>query len=297
MSYCLLYGLKTWDPTWLEKFWPSQRLNKAAMELGLGPHDWEMRLCPLPEELPSFLENCQKEVFLLRGEISPAVWEGLEKDGRLTVNSAGAGLLARDKLRSASFFNRLGISHPATKELVPEGLQTVGEGREAESLPFPLPFVIKPRYGKMGRGVELIESEAAYRMRDIDTPYIAQEYVKASHGRDIRFFFADWEDGSDFACVERRADGFLSNASQGAMMLPFDPPQNLVSMARKVFKASGLAYGSIDFLIANSENTGFTVCEMNGSPGFEELERCIGRDAARAIIRTLIGQKRKDKHA
>jgi glutathione synthase/RimK-type ligase-like ATP-grasp enzyme len=217
--------------------------------------------------------------------------------------------LPRDKYRSAAFFSSLGLAHPRTVSFsLPPGAGQAPEPNDAsqsprapglivQPLPLPLPFVAKPRYGKMGRGVALIASEAdwlAYA-REYSSgkasagEFLAQDYIAASHGRDIRFFFAAWPKGRPWVCVQRRGQGFLSNAHAGGSMSPYEPPAGLIAAAERAFAASGLSYGSVDFLFADEEGSDFFICELNGCPGFEELERSCGLDAATAIVRAAIG--------
>jgi glutathione synthase/RimK-type ligase-like ATP-grasp enzyme len=85
----------------------------------------------------------------------------------------------------------------------------------------------------------------------------------------------------------RRAPGFLSNAHAGGTMEAFSPPIELQCEARRIFAASGLVYGTVDFLFANEGGSGFVVCELNANPGFEELERVLNIDVAAAIIASV----------
>ncbi|PKL07454.1 MAG: hypothetical protein CVV51_14010, partial [Spirochaetae bacterium HGW-Spirochaetae-7] len=52
--------------------------------------------------------------------------------------------------------------------------------------------------------------------------------------------------------------------------------------------ASGLAYGTVDFLFADESGKAFTVCEINSCPGFEEFERVTRLDAAGAILSSAL---------
>ena len=168
----------------------------------------------------------------------------------------------------------------------------------------------------MGRGVALMEDAEQWSdylaiAKDTGQAIIAQDFIRAAPGRDVRFFFADFEDGPSTAvdgpstaagsssvaagtgstpgwiCVMRSAPGFLSNAHAGGTMTPFMPPVALQREAERIFAASGLVYGTVDFLFADGSGTEFMVCELNANPGFEELERATGVDAAAAIIKSV----------
>jgi glutathione synthase/RimK-type ligase-like ATP-grasp enzyme len=291
MGIRLVYGLKTADDAWLQQFYPSRRLAEAADALG---YDYAATIHQQTAPIERTCAFCRGHVAILRGELPEQVYHQLEAEGTSVVNPAAATILARDKLVAAGFFNQLGTAHPLTR---------LADLRSSY-LPLPVPFVAKPRHGKMGRGVALINTRAewdAYRDGLTgDDDILAQELVSASIGTDIRFFFArqamsvarnSGTDNSQAAdipviCVMRSGQGFLSNAHAGATMSIYSPPASLLVEARRIFKASGLLYGTVDFLFSNHQRTEFTVCEMNGCPGFEELERATGIDMARAIIMT-----------
>ncbi len=307
MGIVLVYGLKTNDLAYLKEFYPSRRFAEAASSLGL---DYVATLYPPGGGFEPVLAACAGRVALLRGELPMALYEALENASIRAVNSAESTTLARDKYRSAAFFSSLGLAHPRTvrfrlpadEGLLPGSRDEAKPPRAPESadppLPLPLPFVAKPRFGKMGRGVALIASSAdwlAYARDSApgrgDSPegeFLAQEYLASSAGRDIRFFFASWPKGRPWLCVRRQGQGFLSNAHAGGRMSLYEPPASLAASAERVFSASGLSYGSVDFLFADESGSAFALCEMNACPGFEELERACGVDAASAILKAAI---------
>jgi glutathione synthase/RimK-type ligase-like ATP-grasp enzyme len=64
----------------------------------------------------------------------------------------------------------------------------------------------------------------------------------------------------------------------------FEPAEGMRAEAERIFIASALDYGTIDFLVGDPGWTRFPVCEINANPGFEELERVSGLDVAGAIV-------------
>lgn len=327
MGIRLVYGLQTGDASYLDIFYPSRRLKEATLAAGID----YAAMIHSPSAPPSrVLDFCsaqpEKHAALLRGELPDSLYSYLESEGIRVVNPAVAVALARDKLASAVFFESIGARHPRTMQAQADSA-TLLESADRAAFQSPgqspgrspalsLPFVAKPRYGKMGRGVALMESqeqwseyqaEAAARGQET----IAQEFIGAATGRDIRFFFADFTDLADFAdgseagsgsgstardgkwstqdwaCVMRSAPGFLSNAHAGGSMTPFIPPVELQREAERIFALSGLVYGTVDFLFANVQGSDFVVCELNANPGFEELERALKLDVAAAIIASV----------
>lgn len=294
MGLQLVYGLKTNDSSYLDQFFPSRRLAEAAQLLGL---DYQARIFGPDATIEATIDACRGHTALLRGELPMELYDSMEASGIVTVNGAHATALARDKYRSARFFASIGVPHPATEPL----------DHVASEAPRPLPFVVKPRFGKMGRGVVPIESAADWQAL-VDSgvlatdEYLVQDMVVASRGTDIRFFFAGFAGsgthgivrhpsmgGMASVAVIRRGTGFASNAHAGGTMEPYDPPDSLRAEAERIFELSGMRYGTVDFLIANAQRTAFVVCEMNSCPGFEALERATGIDVALAVLKAAIG--------
>lgn len=296
----LVYGLKTDDASYLASFYPSRRLAEAS--LGLDYH-----ACVLPPwGDPHAVANANAgRVVLARGELDESALSALSEMAAVLVNGIQPTMLARDKWAAAAFFRSIGAAHPDTR-LVPAGL------REA---PLPYPFVAKPRYGKMGRGVALVDSAeawSAYLDAAGGSDLVCQEAVASSFGRDLRFFFADFVEPRDAGwgpvphprrpdlasvCVARTGPGFLSNAHAGGTMSKAEPTADLLAEAERIYDASGLDYGTVDFLYGGGGS--FVACELNSCPGFEELERATGLDAAGAILRTAArtGRERTAGHA
>lgn len=292
MSLRLVYGLKTRDASYLSTFYPSRRIAEAAGLMGI---DYEAFLYGEGSE-EAIVRACEGTIVLARGELPPAFIERLESAGARVVNPGAAMALADDKLASARFFAERGVLHPATSPVDPADA----------SPPRPYPFVCKPRYGKMGLGVRLVADDADWEaLRGeaffASSAYLVQDYVGASHGRDLRFFYARFDAGRpgwtpapggaepcpSSVCALRSGPGFLSNAHAGGVMAPFDPPAGLRRTADALFARSGLVYGTVDFLLGADGS--FPVCEMNACPGFEELERASGLDVAGAIVRSAMG--------
>lgn len=297
MGIRLVYGLKTDDASYLDSFYPARRLREAAFAAGL---DYDATVLPPWAPIDGALSFCEGHAALVRGDAPIALYEALESICPVVVNGSAAVALAGDKAASAERFAAIGARHPRTVAVDP------GSGEP----PLEPPFVLKPRFGKMGRGVELVETADAWLAvagglrggpgSAVDG-YIAQEYVMASHGRDLRFFFARFAgmDGSDDGtppCVSvlRKGPGLASNAHAGGSMeayaSPFGPAadKRLADEARRVFVDSGLVYGTVDFLFADEPGSSFYVCETNACPGFEALEACTGLDAAGAILRSVL---------
>ncbi len=283
MGIRLLYGLKTTDQGYLDVFYPSRRLKEEARKANL---DYQALIVPAKMETGGITEFCRGHVVVLRGEMDTDYYATLLEMGCRIINPLQAVLLARDKLESAHFFRKEGFSHPKTVAMIRGG-----------EPPMEFPFIVKPRFGKMGIGVALIKDAEEYRAYGHPGDILAQEYVRESTGRDVRFFFASFSErdkkfinrhprmpGTASACVRRESGGLLSNVHSGAITYPFEPCEKLLSAAEAIFERSGLVYGTVDFLFGKDDT--FPVCEINSCPGFEGLETATGINAAAAILET-----------
>jgi len=303
MQLLVVYGLKTTDYSWLDQFYPAQRISQECAN----------RSIPLrflfPADVPSYIDEIETTdhrsgemraivrdtVCLIRGSVSVATVRLLENEEFACVNTASAMALANDKLATARFLER---HRWPTCETIRE------RDFRIDTIPFPWPLVRKPRFGSRGTGVSLVSSpeelaqlrstmrQASNGTETANDEYILQRYIETSRGRDLRVFFAA---GEILAIAERNADGdnLLSNASSGAVMRIPEVPlsERWAAMALAIARASGLWYGSVDFLYLAAEEEGngqnLTVCEINSAPGFEALEKECGYNIAGMLIDRL----------
>jgi len=284
MRLLAVYGLKTADYGFLERFYPTRRLTEECDNRGLT-----LRFL-FPPDVPSFLAEESvppgETLCLIRGRVDIDTVRMLERRGYFCVNSSSSIALANDKLETARFLRSLGYPTPVTA-LAPD--------REAVFAEADYPLVAKPRRGSRGEGILLVRTplEASSLgeewIRD-GKEYLFQEFITSSAGKDLRVFFAA---DSILAVAERqsRGDSFISNACTGGTMTVPDYGTDLAepwrSMVRDIARKSGLRYGTVDFLYALGGES-LTVCELNAAPGFEALERDTGCNIAGALLDALI---------
>jgi gamma-F420-2:alpha-L-glutamate ligase len=203
------------------------------------------------------------------------------------------------------------VNSPQTIETVADKLQT-HQMLAAKGFPIPrtmlgkfppdidlieekigFPLVIKTLRGTRGGGVFLSEDKSKFRdLTDLiagtnpNVHFLFQEYIKKSHGRDLRVFVAGKK---VIACMERKAsDGnFKSNISLGGHGKNFPVTPEISSLALGVAKTLGLEVAGIDLLFNDGT---YEVCEANSAIGFcgaEGLEAVCNVNAAREIL--LVG--------
>ena len=312
MRLVVVWGLKTTDYGFFNGFYPARRLSDECKKRGIA-----LRFL-FPEDLSSFLtrpipETERKEsLILIRGTVSDAVVSRAESAGWRCVNDSRSRAVANDKLATARFLESGHWPAPATFPasalcLTAASGEADAEGAQVPPLAFPL--VIKPRFGSRGEGVILVRAQSELARLGISSGHsapgrsdpghiapgddlIAQEYIAASRGRDLRAFFAGGEVLAA-AIREGESGSFLSNACAGGRFtgtveLPEFWRRTVLSIARE----SGLWYGSVDFLFTGERDLAspdsLTVCEINAAPGFEALERDCGLDIAGPLVEALM---------
>lgn len=278
----VVYGLKTTDYSWLDRFYPARRLREEAQNRSIS-----LRFL-FPRDVPDFLSSLNTRQHaavtpvLCRGSVPPDVIESIEQSGLTVINPSAAVRIADDKQETGRFLAESGFHTPFLLK------------RDLLDTPdVTWPIVIKPRFGSRGTGVRLL-----YRTDDIpEGDYLFQEYIAASHGRDFRVFFAA---GTVLAAVERRSQTdaagnipLISNTCTGGRVYPspFSPavPGQVAALTEAIAEKAGLWYGTIDYLYRTpAPDPGqLSVCELNAAPGFTALETEGGFNIAGALMEKI----------
>uniref|UniRef100_A0A671X8U9 N-acetylaspartylglutamate synthase n=1 Tax=Sparus aurata TaxID=8175 RepID=A0A671X8U9_SPAAU len=110
-----------------------------------------------------------------------------------------------------------------------------------------------------------------------DTPYLFQEYVKESHGRDVRVVLVGGRViGSMLRCS---TDGRMqSNCSLGGVGMMCPLSEQGKQLAIEVSNILGMDVCGIDLLQLNDGS--FVVCEANANVGFIAFDQACGIDVA-----------------
>lgn len=153
------------------------------------------------------------------------------------------------------------------------------------------PVVVKTLRSTRGAGVLLCRDrnqfdDLASLLGDANpgSDFIFQQYVAASHGRDVRLLVID---GAVAASMERRATngGFKSNISLGGVGECITAPAAMASLAVQAAKALNLDVAGIDVLF--DADGGYRICEANSSPGFAGLESACGISVADLVLDSI----------
>ena len=218
-----------------------------------------------------------------------AVLRHFERQGVAMVNSSTSIEAVADKLQTLQILSGAGLPIPKTiLGKFPVDVQVV-----ERELGFPV--VVKTLRGTRGNGVLLCADREQFNDlanlldgAQSGADFIFQQYVKASHGRDVRVLVVN---GRAIAAMERRSsDGsFKSNISLGGIGTAIEPPPEMADLAVRVANVLGLDVAGVDVLF---DENGYRICEANSSPGFQGLEKACSisvPDEIFAAMRARLG--------
>lgn len=218
-----------------------------------------------------------------------AIVRQFEMMGTKTLNSSVSITKSRDKLRCMQILAKKGIGLPisgcahSTKDA--EGLIQIAGGA---------PVVVKLLEGTQGIGVVLAETKKAAEsviqaFRDLDAHIIIQEYIKESHGCDIRCFVIG--DKVVASILRKSAEGeFRSNLHRGGTAHNVELSAEEEKTAISAAQGLGLSVAGVDILRSNH---GPVVLEVNSSPGLEGVEKTTKVDIAAQVIEFIETSQKK----
>lgn len=190
----------------------------------------------------------------------------LEAMGTVLLNPIDAVLACVNKFWHLQQLAVAGLPVPDTRSYVDAAMTDVLRAGVPE------PCVVKSVRGHRGRRVFLAPDAAMLQdiqgsLRD-DAPYLFQEYVGYSHGRDLRVVVVDGR--AVAAQVRVAADGGLkSNLAQGGtatVCTGLHPAGEALAVAAA--EVLGLGVAGVDLLF--EPDGSFTICEVNANVGWRE---------------------------
>lgn len=138
---------------------------------------------------------------------------------------------------------------------------------------FEFPLVFKECFGSFGKQVYLLNNveELKEKIRSVDPwPYIIQEFVKTSYGKDLRVYVVGGEVKATMKRENTKGD-FRANIEIGSQGTLYNANDKQIDMAVKVAKVLGLDFGGIDLLFGENDEPIF--CEANSNAYFNELNK------------------------
>jgi len=212
---------------------------------------------------------------------SLATMRHLERLGVTLINSSAAINAVKDKLYTLQILGESNLDIPNTMLVKhPVNLKFV-----EDNIGFPV--VIKALSGSYGSGVFLADNKKTFRdllqMVSLTNKHfniILQEFIKESHGRDLRVFVVN---NKVVGCIKRQSTNgdFRANVATGAEASPFEVDEKIEWLACESAKLLNLDIAGVDLLF---DKEGYQICEVNSAPGFKGLEGSTGLDIATEIV-------------
>ena len=250
-------------------------ISNAAVWEKLALNDYGLKLA----DRPDFVLFWDKDIKL--------AYE-LEREGLRLFNRAQAIADCDDKSLTYLRLKDSGVRQPHTfispKKFHADGLLPEGIIKSAgDRLGFPM--VMKECLGSFGAQVYLIENPAELEKKIIETgdrPYILQEYIAASKGRDTRLQVV----GNEVIAAMKRynENDFRANITNGGSMELFEPSVEMKEMALEACRVLQLDFAGVDILFGED---GPVLCEVNSNAHFKNLYDCTGINAAEYIIKHI----------
>lgn len=234
--------------------------------------------------------------FVLFWDKDVALAQLLEQRGLRLFNSSQSVLWCDDKAQTYLKLRQAGVPIPKTilapKTFAMYGYPDLSFVQEAAQQ-LGMPLVLKECFGSFGQQVYLPDNLPALKDKVQElagTPLLFQQYIRESHGRDVRINIVG---GQVVASILRQStDGdFRSNLTRGGCMAPYSPTAEEADAALRAVEALGLDFAGVDVLFGKD---GPLVCEVNSNAHFKTTLECTGVNMADAIMAHI---KRKLENA
>lgn len=149
------------------------------------------------------------------------------------------------------------------------------------------PFVVKDREGSLGLRCYLVynEEELSKAEREMSKPPIYQEFISTSYGRCLKAIVIG---GEVVCCVDKTADGFVSNMSYGCNSVSYKVNEEQKELCKKVAQILKADYCGIDILFGENETP--IVCEVNSNAIVKHIEEVTGVNVIGAYIDYILSQ-------
>ncbi len=212
----------------------------------------------------------------------------LELLGIRLYNNIGSIELCDDKRRTGELLCRdLRVPKTLPSPLLFGNLQEYRREfseKTVETLGFPM--VAKLAFGSLGQQVRLIQTkeELLLTLQEWQgQPYLLQEYITSSSGKDVRIYVVD---GQVIAAMERHnPKDFRSNIGAGGHGKKMIPPPEFEAAAVNACSLLGLDFGGVDLLYGPEGEP--ILCEVNSNALFNELNQVCGVNIEKHIAETV----------
>ncbi len=200
--------------------------------------------------------------------------------GYKIVNGTPGFTWAKNKLTQHVLFAKHGLPCPRW------GIARKPDDAVALAKKIGFPVIIKVAFGTHGKGVFLAKDEESLwpivdylGIRD-GNPMIVEEFIAEAKSTDLRAFVIG---GKVVAAMQRTAakGDTRANTSNGGTGSVVELTQEERALAVRAAEVFDLEIAGVDLI---RSKRGALILEINGNPGFKELESVTGLDIARMII-------------
>lgn len=235
---------------------------------------------------PDYVLFTDKDIYLAKQ---------LELLGIPVYNDASTIEISDDKIKTYQYLNKYHLPIPRTV-VAPKtfGFKSSLDSTYLDSIItlFGFPLVIKEAFGSFGEQVYLVHNRKeleAYTDKLSNVPYLFQQFIKTSFGKDIRLQVV----GNKVVCgmLRKSKDDFRANITNGGEMYPYEPNDLEITTAVAASKAIGADFSGVDLLFGESGQP--IVCEVNSNAHIRNLLDCTNINAATAMI-AYIDKKQKE---
>ncbi|WP_130860242.1 ATP-grasp domain-containing protein [Gracilibacillus phocaeensis] len=227
------------------------------------------------KQAPDFVFFWDKDLFLARQ---------LEHQGIRLFNSARTIEICDDKALTHVELASHGVPMPRTI-IAPKVYVKLEDDRHLQKVmeTIRFPMIIKEAFGSFGEQVYYIENEEVLRkkVRELgNTPYIFQEYLPSSYGKDIRLHVVG--DRVVASMLRKSDDDFRANVTAGGQMFPYQPTKEEEALAIKTSQLVGADFAGVDLLFGPKQEP--IVCEINSNAHFKNIYDCTGIDITKDML-------------
>ena len=234
-------------------------------------------------ELPEFALFWNKDIRLAYN---------MEQMGVKLFNNARAIEICDDKALTHQFLARYGIRMPKTI-FPPKTYDNVGYTsfdflqKVIDELGFPM--VIKECSGSFG--FQVYKADDIFQLREtlkrIGTkPFIFQEFIGTSAGRDLRIYVVG--DHAVAAGKRSSCNDFRANVVLGGSMEAYKPTDEEAELAIRCSRLLNLDFAGVDILWG--ENDEPILCEVNSNAHTKKISECTGTNVNKHIIDYILSK-------
>lgn len=249
--------------------------NEILSLVDSNPSPLQVLHHPTDSSFPDYIVFTDKDIYLARQ---------LEYLNIPVFNTAEAIAISDDKIAT---YQALAVNNlPIPKTIIaPKIFSKEKSGGIDISLVMSnlgLPLIIKEAFGSFGEQVYLVnnEEELKVKMEELHgKPYIFQEFIESSYGRDLRLHVVG---NKVVAAMERCSqDDFRANITSGGTMKPYYPTPIEEKIAIEGANAIGADFAGVDLLFGRH---GPIICEINSNAHIRNLYDCTGINVADHMI-------------